>query len=94
MTPTPAECPITPPETGGKPLRSYLDRALFGAVALLLLWTGNRLESYGNKLEANTQVIAKLEERVEGLREGLKDMKDRVDRLERLTTLKEKQDGR
>ena len=94
MTPTPAECPITPPEPGAKPLRSYLDRALFGAVAVLLLWVGNRMDSYGNKLDANTQEITALRERVEGLREGLKDMKDRVDRLERITTLKEKHDGR
>ncbi len=87
MTPPPADCPITPAEPGAKPLRSYLDRALYGAVALLLFWAGNRLDSYGNKLEANTQEITALRERVEGL-------KERVATLERITTLKEKHDGR
>lgn len=90
----PADCPITPAEQGAKPLRSYLDRALFGAVALLLLWNGSRMESYGNKLEANTQEITALRERVEGLREGMKEMKERVATLERISTLKEKHDGR
>ncbi len=86
MTTTPTE-PSLVPAAHEKPLRYYLDRGLFGLMALAVWWAGNRLDSYGSKLEANTQEITALRERVEGL-------KERVATLERIATLKEKHDGR
>lgn len=84
MTPPPADCPVGALPEQPKPLRSYLDRILFGAVALLLLWVGNRMDSYGNKLDANTQEITAFRERLEYLKEGMRDMKDRLTALEKL----------
>src|SRR5512145_3448081 len=79
-----ADCPSAdcPMRTETKPLRSYLDRILYGAVALVLLWAGTRLDSYGEKLEANTSELVALRERLDGLKERVAMNETRLFRVE------------
>lgn len=73
-------CPVRNAET--KPLRSYLDRILFGLFSILLLWAGNRMDSWGQKLEENTVKITALVERMEAMKDWRIQVENRLDRIE------------